>query len=109
VSWVTNVGVRSGTGAEIGSLRASEALVAGTGASLSFFRDSRVSLELEGERWLRNKGERGARPGEVLGALHQRIGPLGLAAGLGTAVGGGIGAPDARVVGRIGYEPRHDD
>jgi len=96
------LGARSGTGSELGSLRVTPALVWRTGLRYRAAEPLDIALELSGEDWLQNRGQSGAHPAEWLASVRARSAPrIAFLAGFGGGLTRGVGAPDFRVVGSV--------
>jgi uncharacterized protein (TIGR03382 family) len=100
-----NLGVRSGTGNQLGELSVSPALVWGVGTAVDVVDGTSLGLEVEGEGWTGNPDLMGANPVEWLGNVRQRVGQVQLRAGAGTGLSRGVGAPDLRLVAGIMWHP----
>jgi len=94
------LGARSGTDSQVGSLRVTPAVTWGTGASCRLFDPVLAALELTGDHWLGNGGLSGANPVEWLASMHIESSPAThFTLGAGTGLTSGVGAPDFRLVG----------
>jgi len=96
------VGTRSGTGSEMGTLRVAPAIIWSAGVHYLLAEPLGIGLELNGENWLQNPGLSGAHPAEWLASTRIRNTPsTSLVIGVGSGLTPGVGAPDFRVVGGV--------
>ncbi len=103
---LAEVGLRTGSGESLGTLRASPQLVFGGGASLLLADHVLLAAEVDGALWTGNGGAPGALPTEVLLTLRGRAKRhLVLSVGGGSGLSSGVTAPAWRVVAGLGWMP----
>lgn len=94
-----NVGFRTGTGDEIGTLEVGPSFRAALGAAVSVADSTSLAGELDGELWLGNPDEPGDVPAELqFSVRHAPDDVIAVSVGGGMGITQGVGAPDFRLM-----------
>ncbi len=98
-------GFRTGTGAELGELTVSQALLWGAGVG-AVAGPWTAALEAEGEWWTGNAVDSGDFPAEWTVSGQRRFGRVSGIIGAGTGLSRGLGAPDWRALVGVMFGPK---